>query len=106
VTFVPLVALSALFRWVTFVRIVGLSPLALTLFQAYPHTSKGSFVAKRLTPIERAIAGEPQSRQARYYQRLRRRGVVRLSLFVPEARADELRDLARSWVAEHLRDDD
>lgn len=63
-------------------------------------------MAKRLTPIERAIAGEPLDRQARYRQRLRKRGVMRVSVFVPEARADELRALARRWVAEQLRDDD
>lgn len=63
-------------------------------------------MAKRLTPIERAIAGEPLDRQARYRQRLRKRGVMRVSVFVPEARADELRVLARRWVAEQLRHDD
>lgn len=62
-------------------------------------------MAKRLTPIERAIAGEPLDRQSRYVARLRKRGVKRVSVFVPEARADELRALARSWVAEQLRDD-
>lgn len=63
-------------------------------------------MGKRLTPIERAIAGEPLDRQARYRDRLRKRGVTRVTVFVPEARADELRDLTRSWVAEHLRHDD
>lgn len=61
---------------------------------------------QRPTPIERAIAGEPLDRKQRYMDRLRKRGVTRVSVFVPESRADELRALARGWVAEQLRDDD
>ena len=63
-------------------------------------------MSKRLTPIERAIAGEALDRQSRYMERLRKRGVTRVSVFVPDARADELRALARRWVSEQLRHDD
>jgi hypothetical protein len=100
------VALSPLRRWVTFVSLVRLLSLARTRLIAYVRTEKGGDMSKRLTPIERAIAGEPVDRKQRYMARLRKRGVTRVSVFVPEARADELRDLARRWVAEQLRHDD
>lgn len=90
----------------TFVSLVPLLLLVQTLSYPYVRTLKGRRMAKRLTPIERAIAGEPLDRKQRYMARLRGRGVTRVSVFVPDARADELRALARSWVAEQLRHDD
>lgn len=38
----------------------------------------------RLTPIERAIAGEPQDRRKRWEQRMADRGYRRMTLYVPE----------------------
>jgi hypothetical protein len=62
-------------------------------------------MAKRPTPIERAISGEPQSRQARYLRRLDSKGLRRVMVVVPSGRADDLRALARSWCEEFERDD-
>lgn len=39
-------------------------------------------MAKRLTPIERAIEGEPPDRRRRYESRLEARGIKRISLAV------------------------
>ena len=48
-------------------------------------------MAKRPTPIERAIAGEPVDRQARYEKRLLERALVRLTLLVPVEAVDDLK---------------
>lgn len=64
-------------------------------------------MAKRPTPIERAIAGEPTDRQQRYEKRLRQRGLFRLTVLVPYDRADEVRAVANRIRAEfEARDDD
>jgi len=63
-------------------------------------------MAKRPTPIERAIAGEPIDVKERYARNLTRRGLTRVSLTVPASRADELRALARDWRLQHERRDD
>ena len=64
-------------------------------------------MAKRPTPIERAIAGEPTDRKKRYVFNLEKRGLVRVGLTVPAGRADELRALAEKWRNEfEQRDDD
>jgi hypothetical protein len=60
-------------------------------------------MAKRLTPIERAIAGEPPSRQRRYDASLPTKGLKRMSLIVPVGDVERVRkfaaDLRRSAVA-------
>jgi hypothetical protein len=61
---------------------------------------------KRLTPIERAIAGEPVDRQQRYRRNVLKRGLSRVTVMVPNDRALELRALARLWREEHSRRDD
>ena len=58
-------------------------------------------MAKRPTPIERAIAGEPLDVKERYARKLVKRGLVRVTVMVPEGRADEVRSLARHWRQEH-----
>lgn len=63
-------------------------------------------LAKRLTPIERAIAGEPTDRQARYLRNVAKRGLVRVTVMVPASRAEELRRLAADWRDGSSRDDD
>lgn len=63
-------------------------------------------MVKRLTPIERAIAGEPIDRQQRYRRNVVKRGLVRVTVMVPNERAHELRSLARSWREERTRRDD
>ena len=63
-------------------------------------------MAKRLTPIERAIAGEPVDRQQRWLAKKRKAGFIRLTVMIPEGRARELHDLARAWRGEHSRGDD
>lgn len=54
-------------------------------------------MAKRPTPIERAIAGEPVDRVQRYYKRLEARGLRRTTVTVPAARYDELVALCAKW---------
>ena len=105
-TFVRIVGLSSRLRWVTFVSLVRICFLALTGLCPYVLTLKGVRMAIRPTPIERAIAGEPVDRQERYRRRFRAKGLVRVTVSVPEARADELRSLAKSWVAGSTGDDD
>lgn len=50
---------------------------------------------KRLTPIERAIAGEDQDRRARYMRRIQDKGLQRLTIIVPADQAEAFRDRAR-----------
>ena len=57
-------------------------------------------MAKRPTPIERAIAGESADRQARYRKRLNERGLHRTTVTVPLGRLQELRAICARWVAE------
>lgn len=63
-------------------------------------------MAKRPTPIERAIAGEPVDRAARYYKRLEKRGLRRTTVTVPASRYDELVALCARWRDEFERGDD
>lgn len=63
-------------------------------------------MAKRLTPIERAIAGEPLDRQARYMRNVAKRGLVRVTVMIPASRAEELRGLAAQWRDGTSRHDD
>lgn len=63
-------------------------------------------MARGLTPIERAIAGEPEDRQQRYRRNVIKRGLVRVTLMVPRERAAELRGIARNWREERTRGDD
>ena len=63
-------------------------------------------MANRLTPIELAIAGEPTDRKQRYARNLIKRGFVRVTVMVPNDRADELRAIAKQWVDGSRRDDD
>lgn len=48
-------------------------------------------MAERLTPIERAIAGEPVDRRRRHEQRQRERGIVRISFTCNRAQARALK---------------
>jgi hypothetical protein len=48
-------------------------------------------MAKRLTPIERAIAGEPTDRRRRYDQRKRDQGFVRVTFTCTRAQAAVLK---------------
>lgn len=59
-------------------------------------------MAKTLTPIERAIAGEPQERQARYMAKRAKQGLTRVAVWVPVERIEELHEVARGMVAAHL----
>lgn len=58
----------------------------------------------RKTPIERVIAQETD-RQARYEARRRKEGLTKTCVWVPAGRAEELKALARQWVAEALASD-
>lgn len=51
-------------------------------------------MAKRPTPIERAIAGEPTDRQKRYEKRLQERGIVRVTVMVPREHVAEIKRVA------------
>lgn len=63
-------------------------------------------MGQRPTPIERAIAGEPADRRRRYVERLKKVGIVAVTVRVPVERAGELRELAARWRDEKLRHDD
>jgi hypothetical protein len=65
-----------------------------------PSRTGGGFMAKRLTPIERAIAGEPDDRRKRYHERMRRAGFVRATFMTRPEDADLIKALAKK-----LRDD-
>ncbi len=60
----------------------------------------------RKTPIERLAAGESLDRQARYMASRRAVGLVRVSLWVPMGREDELRSIAAGMVSELCGDAD
>lgn len=49
---------------------------------------------KGITPIERAIAGEPEDRRRRYEKRQADRGLVTVRVLVPHDQADDLRRYA------------
>lgn len=51
-------------------------------------------MAKRVTPIERAIAGEPRDRRRRYEQRQSERGIERVSVLVRIEHAEFFKQLA------------
>ena len=57
-------------------------------------------MAKPPTPIERAIAGEPTDRHARWRQRIAKRGFHRTTVMVPRERLDELRSIVAKWREE------
>jgi hypothetical protein len=52
-------------------------------------------VAKRSTPIERAIAGEPSDRRKRYEAKMRAKGFKRVSFLVPPDSVELLHNLAK-----------
>jgi hypothetical protein len=58
-------------------------------------------MAKRLTPIERAIAGEPSDRRRRYDAKMREEGFTRITLMVRPQDVDRVKRLAKSMRAEH-----
>lgn len=55
-------------------------------------------MAKRLTPIERAISGEPAGRRERYEKRLRDQGLGFVRILVPLDQAEQVRAFARELV--------
>ena len=63
-------------------------------------------MAKRPTPIERAIAGEPTDRLQRYLRRLDKRGMKRTTVVIPAQRHDELVSLCARWRDEFENGDD
>ena len=63
-------------------------------------------MAKRPTPIERAIAGEPTDRLQRYLRRLDKRGMKRTTVVIPAHRHDELVALCARWRDEFENRDD
>lgn len=52
-------------------------------------------MAKRLTPIERAIAGEPVDRRRRYEQRMEQKGMVRVTAMLPADLVKPMQHLAK-----------
>lgn len=52
-------------------------------------------MSKRLTPIEIAIAGQPQDRRRRYEKRIQERGLVVVRVVVPADQAEKIRSLAQ-----------
>jgi len=62
-------------------------------------------MAKRKTPIERAIDGEPNTRQGRYLKRMREAGLHRTTVTIPAGRIDELLALCARWRDEARGDD-
>ena len=57
-------------------------------------------MAKRPTPIERAIAGEPLDRAGRYLKRIEARGLRRTTVTIPSNRYAELVALCARWRAD------
>lgn len=58
---------------------------------------------QRRTPIERAIAAtHGNDRQSRYLGKRQAAGLVRVAVWIPTERADEMKALARKMVADHL----
>jgi hypothetical protein len=55
----------------------------------------GALMTKRLTPIERAIAGEPTDRRKRYEAKMRRNGFVRATFIAPPETLELIKELAR-----------
>ena len=53
-------------------------------------------MGKRLTPIERAIAGQPADRKARYLKSLPERGLTRVAIIVPVEDVERLKAFAQS----------
>ena len=64
-------------------------------------TLLGASVGRGVTPIERAIAGEPADRRRRYEHRLAKQGVKRVALSVRTEHAEFFRDLAALSRAGH-----
>ena len=62
-------------------------------------------MAKRKTPIERAIDGDPPTRQGRYLKRLRDAGLHRTTVVIPVDRTDELLSICARWRDEVRGDD-
>lgn len=54
----------------------------------------------KLTPIERAIAGEPEDRRRRWDQRMAEAGYKRVNLWVPEERVALLKELKSQLLDE------
>lgn len=55
----------------------------------------------KLTPIERAIAGQPQDRRRRWDQRKAQAGFKRVSLWVPADRVPLLKELKSQLVQDY-----
>ena len=55
---------------------------------------------KRLTPIERAIAGEPNDRRERYAAKLRSEGLGYARILVPLDQVEAVRAFARDLIAQ------
>lgn len=56
----------------------------------------------RRTPIEMAIAAtHGDTRQARYMAKRKQAGLIRVAVWCPAEREEELKDVARRWVAAH-----
>lgn len=64
-------------------------------------THLGTGVGRGVTPIERAIAGEPADRRRRYEHRLAKQGVKRVALSVRAEHAEFFRELAALSRAGH-----
>ncbi len=62
-------------------------------------------MAKHKTPIERAIDGDPPTRQGRYLKRIREAGLIRTTVTIPAGRGDELRAICARWRDEARGDD-
>jgi hypothetical protein len=59
-------------------------------------------MAKRLTPIERAIAGEKLDARRRYDQRQRDKGFVRVTVTVPAQQVEPIKALVRDLAKRGL----
>ncbi|GFM31626.1 uncharacterized protein PY1_contig-32-2 [Novosphingobium sp. PY1] len=60
---------------------------------------------KRLTPIERAIAGAPQDRRQRYEAKLRDQGLTYARILVPVDDVEQVRAFARDLIAKRQATD-
>ena len=60
---------------------------------------------KRLTPLERMALTGQACRRASFLARRKQAGLVRIDIWVPVERADELRQLSAQWTRERLDGD-
>lgn len=61
-------------------------------------------MAKRLTPIERAIRGEANDRRRRYDASLPSKGLTRLTMVVPTADVERVKGIVRELRAARASD--